>query len=58
MKKTRCFGVLDIIAKNNNYKDKIELLQDYSFIPTVMMPNHRKFEIIRLIWKHIKNRKR
>lgn len=58
MKKTNYFGVLDLIAKNNGYKDKNELLRDYSFIPTVIMPSHKKIEIIPLFWKHIKNFKR
>lgn len=58
MKKTHYFGVLDLIAKNNGYKDKMELLRDYSFIPTVMIPNHKKIEIIPLFWKYIKNLKR
>lgn len=31
---------------------------DYNFIPTVMMPKHKKDEIIPLILKNIKNKTR
>ena len=58
MKKARYFGALDLIAKSNGYSDENDLLRDYSFIPTVMMPKHKKIEIIALFWKYIKNRKR
>lgn len=58
MKETYHFGVLDILAMNNGYKNKMELLRDYSFIPTVMMPRHKKIEIIPLLWKHIISKKR
>lgn len=56
MKKTQHSGVLDLIAKNNGYRDKIELLCDYRFIPTVMMPKHRKIEIIPLLMTYIKQK--
>ena len=49
MKKASCFGALDLIAKNNGYNDKIELLRDYGFIPTVKMPAHKKIEIVSLL---------
>lgn len=58
VKETYHFGVLDILAMNNGYKNKMELLRDYSFIPTVMMPRHKKIEIIPLLWKHIISKKR
>lgn len=58
MKKTRYFGGLDLIAKCNGYDGKFDLLRDYGFIPTVMVPKHKKIEIIALLWKHINNRKR
>lgn len=54
MKKTHYDRVLNLIAEDNGYKNKEELLRDYGFIPTVMTPNHRKIEIISLFWKHIK----
>ena len=54
MKKTSCFNVLDVIAKNNNYIDKVEMLRDYDFIPTVLTPKHKKCEIVALLYKHIK----
>lgn len=56
MKKTYYSGLLDSIAKNNGYKDKIELLRDYNFIPTVLSPSHRKIEIISLLYEHIRQK--
>lgn len=58
MKKASYFGALDLIAKNNGYNDKIELLRDYGFIPTVKMPAHKKIEIVSLLWKHYVKRRR
>ena len=52
MKKTFFFRVLDLIAKNNGYNDRFELLRDYNFIPTVKIPAHKKIEIIALFLKH------
>lgn len=52
MKKTFCFRALDLIAKNNGYNDRFELLRDYNFIPTVKIPAHKKIEIIALFLKH------
>lgn len=57
MKKTNYFGFLDLIAKDNGYKDKIELLRDYRFIPTVMIQKHRKIEIVPLLWKYVNKSK-
>ena len=54
MKKTSCFNVLDVIAKDNNYFDKAEMLRDYNFIPTVLTPKHKKCEIVGLLYKYIK----
>ena len=45
------FNVIDIVAKNNGYKDKLEMLSDYGFVPTVIMPKHRKSEFISLLLK-------
>lgn len=45
-------------SDDNGYNNKMELLRDYSFIPTVMMPRHKKIEIIPLLWKHIISKKR
>lgn len=58
MKKTHYFGVLDIIAKNNGYKNKFEMLSDYRIIPTVMMPKHKKIEFVSLLWKHFTKKRR
>lgn len=52
MKKTSCFRALDLIAKNNGYNDRFELLRDYNFIPTVKIPAHKKIEIVTLLRKH------
>ena len=30
------------------------LFGDYGFIPTVLMPKHRKFEIVKLLYRHIR----
>ena len=57
MKKRSILRVLDHIAKNNGYNDKIELFRDYNFIPTVKIPTHKKIEIISLLWKHDVNRR-
>lgn len=57
MKKRSILRVLDQIAKNNGYNDKIELFRDYNFIPTVKIPTHKKIEIISLLWKHDVNRR-
>ena len=58
MKKTFCFRALDLIAKNNGYNDRFELLRDYNFIPTVKIPAHKKIEIIALLLKHYTKRRR
>ena len=57
MKKRSILRVLDQIAKNNGYNDKIELFRDDNFIPTVKIPTHKKIEIISLLWKHYVNRR-
>lgn len=43
-------------AKNNGYADINSLLMDYGFMPTVLMPKHKKIEIINLFIKAIKNK--
>lgn len=58
VKKTYYSGVFDLIAKNNGYRNKTELLRDYNFIPTVKTPRHRKLEIVSLLWNHLFNKKR
>ena len=57
MKKRSILRVLDQIAKNNGYNDKIELFRDYNFVPTVKIPTHKKIESISLLWKHDVNRR-
>lgn len=47
-------GLFDTIAKNNGYSDKFDLLRDYGFIPTVLMPKHRKIEIVKLLYRFIR----
>ena len=54
MKRTRYSGLMDNIARNAGYKNKMDLFYDYDFIPTVLTPKHRKIEIVLLIYKHIK----
>lgn len=46
--------VLSSVAKANDYRDKFDLLRDYGFIPTVLTPKHRKFEIVKLLYHHIR----
>lgn len=54
MTKRKWHNMLDTIAKGNGYKDKVELLMDYNFIPTVMMPKHKKTEFVTLFLKYLK----
>lgn len=49
--KERFRNILEKIAKDNEYDSVQSLLMDYSFIPTVLMPKHKKFEIIKLLLK-------
>lgn len=49
--KERFRNILEKIAKDNEYYSVQSLLMDYSFIPTVLMPKHKKFEIIKLLLK-------
>lgn len=55
MKKT-ANAMFDTIAKNNGYSDKFGLLRDYGFIPTVLTPKHRKNEMIKLLFNHIRKK--
>ena len=55
MKKT-VNAMFDAIAKNNGYSDKFGLLRDYGFIPTVLTPKHRKIEMIKLLFNHIRKK--
>lgn len=54
MKKASRSRVLEVIAVNNGYKDATELLKDYNFVPTVLTPKHRKFEIVSLLLNYIR----
>lgn len=54
MKSTHYSGLMDKIARNAGYKNKMELFYDYDFIPTVLTPKHRKIEIVLLIYKYTK----
>lgn len=55
MKKTMS-AVINMIAKNNGYSDKFDLLRDYGFMPTVLTPRHQKIEIVKLLCKHIRKK--
>lgn len=46
-------SVLESIAADNGYKDKMELLKDYSFMPTVLTPKHKKIELALLLLKRL-----
>lgn len=39
------------IAVKNGYNTITELLMDYGVIPTVMMPKHKKIELVLLLLK-------
>lgn len=47
--------VFNKVAKDNGYADKYELLRDYGFMPTVLIPKHKKSEFFRLLF-HKKDR--
>lgn len=49
--KERFHNILEKISKDNGYDSVQSLLMDYSFIPTVLMPKHKKFEIVKLLLK-------
>lgn len=44
-------NILEKIAADNGYDSAQCLLRDYSFIPTVLMPKHKKIEIVKLLLK-------
>ena len=44
-------NILEKIAADNGYDSAQCLLRDYSFIPTVLMPKHKKNEIVKLLLK-------
>ena len=46
--------VFDTVAKSNGYSDRFDLLRDYGFMPTVLTPKHRKLEIVKLLYDHIR----
>lgn len=48
--------VINTIAKDNGYFDKYDLLRDYGFVPTVLTPKHKKYEIVKLFYKHIRKK--
>ena len=49
--KERFHNILEKISEDNGYDSVQRLLMDYSFIPTVLMPKHKKFEIVKLLLK-------
>ena len=50
--------LLDRIAKENGYKDSHDLLFDYDFSPwSRLKPKHKKIDLIKLIYNHIKKGK-
>lgn len=48
--------ILKRIADQKGYKDEIELLRDYGFVPSVLMAKYKKIEFIPMIWKHFKKK--
>ena len=48
--------MLEKIAKANGYSSVDQLLMDYGFIPTVLIPKHKKVEIVKAIAKGITNK--
>lgn len=48
--------MLEKIAKANGYSSIDQLLMDYGFIPTVLIPKHKKIEIVKAIAKGITNK--
>ncbi len=48
--------MLEKIAKANGYSSVDRLLMDYGFIPTVLMPKHKKIEIVKAIMKSFINK--
>jgi diketogulonate reductase-like aldo/keto reductase len=48
--------VLEKIAKANGYSSVDQLLMDYGFIPTVLIPKHKKVEIVKAIAKSFTNK--
>lgn len=47
-------AIIDEIAKENGYKDKLELFYDYGITPSVaIIPQHKKWELPILFLKHI-----
>lgn len=49
--KERFHNILEKISEGNGYDSVQSLLMDYSFIPTVLMPKHKKYEIVKLLLK-------
>lgn len=47
---------LEKIAKANGYASVDQLLMDYGFVPTVLMPKHKKVEIVKAIAKSLINK--
>ena len=47
---------LEKIAKDNGYASVDQLLMDYGFIPTVLMPKYKKIEIVKVIMKSLINK--
>lgn len=48
--------MLEKIAKVSGYASVDQLLMDYGFLPTVLMPKHKKIEIVKVIMKSLINK--
>lgn len=48
--------LLEITAKANDYSSVDQLLMDYGFISAVLIPKHKKIEIVKAIAKSFANK--
>jgi len=48
--------VLEKTTKVHGYSSIDTLLMDYRFVPSVLMPNHKKIEIVKAIVKSFTNK--
>lgn len=47
--------MLDNMAMTGGYNDRLHMLRDYGFIPTVLTSKHKKIEILSLFVKSRKH---
>lgn len=48
--------MMNKVAETNGYDSVEKLLMDYSFMPTVLTPKHKKVGILKAIIKTVKER--